>query len=212
MIEVAVTEDGALLPSLREGHRASTRERIVRAAADLLVREHPATIAMPEIARRAGVSLATLYRYFPNKEALFDAITALTDRRSREWVQQRGITLENVSAYLTRLWSELVGELPLIRAQHDSPGGREIRRKRRDARLGVVADALRTGGIDVESEGGRRLLALSALLCGSAALLELHDHLDLSAETAAQYAAWAIQTLAAHTRTEQGQAMEERQP
>jgi AcrR family transcriptional regulator len=49
------------------------KKLIVRAAREVFA---TAGLAAPidEIARRAGVGTGTLYRHFPNKEALFEAI------------------------------------------------------------------------------------------------------------------------------------------
>lgn len=52
---------------------ARNAERIVEAARDAF-RELGVDVAMEEIARRAGVGVATLYRRFPNKEGLAHAV------------------------------------------------------------------------------------------------------------------------------------------
>jgi AcrR family transcriptional regulator len=57
---------------LRRDARAN-RERIVRAA-DEAFAEHGLEASVEEIARRAGVGMGTLYRRFPNKAALVDAV------------------------------------------------------------------------------------------------------------------------------------------
>src|SRR5215203_1486893 len=59
--------------TLREAHTLATRGRIVQAVADLVAEAHPASISVPAVAKRAGVGVATVYRYFPTKEALLDA-------------------------------------------------------------------------------------------------------------------------------------------
>ena len=59
--------------TLRDAHKNATRSRIVRAVADLVAEAHPASISVPAVAKRAGVGVATVYRYFPTKEALLDA-------------------------------------------------------------------------------------------------------------------------------------------
>jgi AcrR family transcriptional regulator len=60
------------------------RSQILTVARDV-VAEHGADAAMRDIARRAGVGLATLLRHFPTREALFEALLcthldALTQR------------------------------------------------------------------------------------------------------------------------------------
>ena len=60
-------------PSLRETHLQATRNRILDALAELLNECHPASISVPDVARRAGVGVATVYRHFPKKMDLFDS-------------------------------------------------------------------------------------------------------------------------------------------
>jgi AcrR family transcriptional regulator len=50
-----------------------TRQRITRAAVDLHGTIGPAATTMSAVAELAGVTRATLYRHFPNEEALFTA-------------------------------------------------------------------------------------------------------------------------------------------
>jgi AcrR family transcriptional regulator len=70
------------------------RERILDAARDLFA-SHPPEVQMDDIARRAGVGVGTVYRHFPDKEALMGELVrerfglfnvrlaeALADRRS----------------------------------------------------------------------------------------------------------------------------------
>jgi AcrR family transcriptional regulator len=49
------------------------RERIVRAAIDLLGEREYEAVQMRDVAERAGVALGTLYRYFSSKEHLYAA-------------------------------------------------------------------------------------------------------------------------------------------
>jgi len=50
------------------------RERILAAAVELIGRDGLRGMSMDELAARAAVSRATVYRLFPGKEALFDAL------------------------------------------------------------------------------------------------------------------------------------------
>jgi AcrR family transcriptional regulator len=53
-----------------------TRARITQAAIELHGTIGPAATTMSAVAERAGVTRATLYRYFPNEESLFKACSA----------------------------------------------------------------------------------------------------------------------------------------
>ncbi len=65
-------------PGRRDGQ--ATRTRLVRAALDLFTGQGFRGTTTPEIAQRAGVAEATIYRHFPGKEALLTAacVEALT--------------------------------------------------------------------------------------------------------------------------------------
>ena len=51
--------------------RAKRREEILAAATDLFAGRDYADVQVDEVAKRAGVGKATLYRYFPSKEDLY---------------------------------------------------------------------------------------------------------------------------------------------
>jgi AcrR family transcriptional regulator len=65
MTSSAITEEGR-----RARHKRDTRGRLVAAARKLFVSRGYDQTSMEEIARRAGVSRRTCFRYFPNKEDL----------------------------------------------------------------------------------------------------------------------------------------------
>ena len=50
------------------------RERLVAAAAEVLSERGWDGARVQEIARRAGVGIGTLYRHFPNRQALLEAL------------------------------------------------------------------------------------------------------------------------------------------
>ncbi|MBX3493221.1 MAG: TetR/AcrR family transcriptional regulator [Parvibaculum sp.] len=54
--------------------RPDPEERILAAAIELFAAEGYASVAVPEVAARAGVGLGTLYQRFPSKEALGNAV------------------------------------------------------------------------------------------------------------------------------------------
>ncbi|OBJ73118.1 TetR/AcrR family transcriptional regulator [Mycobacterium sp. 1274756.6] len=58
---------------LAERRSEVAAERILDAAGELFTEHEPSSIGMAEIARAAGCSRATLYRYFENREALHRA-------------------------------------------------------------------------------------------------------------------------------------------
>jgi AcrR family transcriptional regulator len=62
-------------PTRRERVRAATVEEIKQTARALLVKDGVAGMSLRAIAREMGMVPAALYRYFPNLEALMEAVT-----------------------------------------------------------------------------------------------------------------------------------------
>lgn len=92
-------------------------EAVLEATAQILVSEGPDKASTNRIARRAGVSVGSVYQYFPNKEAL---IEALAERH----VQRR---LEVALTHLQGAFDQSIEELTrravtaLIAAHRESP-------------------------------------------------------------------------------------------
>src|SRR5919197_6781387 len=59
--------------SLREQHAEATRERILSAVAELLEGGEAEELTVPGVAAASGVSLRTVYRYYPTRERLLEA-------------------------------------------------------------------------------------------------------------------------------------------
>ena len=184
--------------SLREEHREATRRRIVRGLLERLAEDHPAEISIPAVARQAGVSVATLYRYFPSKEELLDAAA----QYGQELVDYAPLDVFSPAGYLRSVFHQLLELWPMVLAQHSSPAGRELRRRRAAGRLSEVEAQLGRLADRVSPAGLRRLQTLVLLLISSSSLLELHDHCGLAADEAGEQLAWAIQATSAATIAE----------
>ena len=62
------------------GNYGSTEERILSATLQLVGRRGMKRLGMQEVSEAAGVSRGTLYRYFPSKECLLDAVADFDER------------------------------------------------------------------------------------------------------------------------------------
>src|SRR5215469_14299219 len=54
----------------RQDRSRATVEAVLEATADILIRHGSAKLTTNRIAERAGVNIASLYQYFPGKEAI----------------------------------------------------------------------------------------------------------------------------------------------
>ncbi len=189
-------------PSLRASQAAATRRRIVDGLLAVLAEDHPATLSVPAVARRAGVSVATVYRYFPTKEALLDAGSEVTD----QLIEQSGGPdgLDGLEAFLLRISTAFLAWAPLVQAQVASPLGREIRRRRLPRSLVVLRAEIAKEGIDPASPEGERLTRLVATFISSVTILDLMERQGHSPEVVAADLAWAAASLVRTTQRELG--------
>ena len=78
-------------------HRAQQRTLIQRAAVDLATERGLSSVGMVDVARRAGISRATLYKYFSSVEAVRGSGAAAPNSRAvahRRPVWRRGNGIE----------------------------------------------------------------------------------------------------------------------
>jgi AcrR family transcriptional regulator len=73
---VGAVEGGAVRAPTRAGRKHVTKDDIVIAAAKLLEFRDPEHVTVSVVAREAGVSRSTFYRYFPDERELFSAALA----------------------------------------------------------------------------------------------------------------------------------------
>ncbi|WP_167099064.1 TetR/AcrR family transcriptional regulator [Mycobacterium sp. DL592] len=107
-------------------------DRILDAAGELFAEADVSAVGMNEIARAAGCSRATLYRYFENREALH---TAYVHREAYRLYQQISELIDGIVDPRERLLAGLTTSMRLVRespalsswfATNDSPIGAEM--------------------------------------------------------------------------------------
>jgi len=179
--------------SLREQHAEATRERILAAVAGLLERGDAEELTMPGVADAAGISLRTVYRYYPTREELLEAAGRwIGDDLLRHPYPQ---TLDEV-AELFRVGCRDFDEHPgLVRALALSQLGQRVRGYRRRERLHAISTVLRDEVGDLPEEELRRAEAVLAYLHNILAYTALREESALSGEEIGEALGWAIETL-----------------
>ena len=183
-----MSERGIAEP-VRRGRPRSERARkaILDAAGELLLQRGLAAVSMDEVAERAGVSKATIYRWWPSKELL--AVDALYD----EWAAAQARVADTGSLRsdllsLLRPWVRLLGQRPygrvvaalITQAQRDRAFAEEYRARfvqpRRDQARAIFARAIHRAEIPADTN-----LELAVdLLYGPLYHRLLHGHAPLN--------------------------------
>jgi AcrR family transcriptional regulator len=175
-----------------------TRERILEAAAEQLLEEGIEELSLPRAARRARVSVPTVYRHFSTKEALMQELTDWVDRKLR--LSEVPQSIDQFPEYVPRFFVHLDENEPLVRARLLSNVHRRIHqdtRRRRDRR---VEKALEDVTAQLDPLDTRRVCAVVRVLMHSGAWEMMRDHWDLTGEQAGEAAGWAISVLVEELR------------
>ena len=84
-------------------------------------------LSVPAVAQRSGVSLATIYRYFPTRDELLAAAAAEPSRRALSQPPAPRPDDDDLAAFQRAMWHDFAGNLPLLRHQIASAAGRAMR-------------------------------------------------------------------------------------
>ena len=165
----------------------------MRTVAELLEEGDPSGLAVPEVARRSGVSLRTVYRYFPTRDDLFAA--------TGEWIADR---------FLERQLPDRLAEIPanyaenaarfdehqaLFRAMALTAAGRSVRSRRRQQRLDHLRRALREVTEGLPEAESRRAFAVFAYLNNMLAWVTMRDEAGLDGKEVGAAVGWAMNVL-----------------
>ena len=184
--------------SLRDQQATVARERILRGVAELLERDGSDELTMPQVAEVSGVSLRTLYRYFPTREALLDA--------AGRWIGgellQQGYpaTLDDVADSFERACGEFDERPGLVRAMAMSEVGRAARSSRRRERLDAIRQLLDGEVGALPHRELRKAEAVLAYLHNMLAYTTLREEQGMAGTEIGEALGWAIRTLVADLR------------
>ncbi|WP_158851369.1 TetR/AcrR family transcriptional regulator [Saccharothrix deserti] len=133
-------------PPLTERRKAATRLEIAREAVRLFTAKGVAETSAEEIAAAAGLSVRTLWRYFPTKEScVWPLLTAGIDNMARALRTWRpGQDISEVLDEMARTGDDIVQDMPtllvLVRMTRTEPGLRAVWLQAHDDAEPVFAD------------------------------------------------------------------------
>jgi AcrR family transcriptional regulator len=189
--------------ALRAEQVQLTRDRICEAVVALLDEGRAEGLSVPAIAERSGVSVATIYRHFPNRAALLDGLTGWVGDRLGHRPEPLSLDeLEEGTPERFRFFSSHADELRLSKQLHSWRAALEHGQAARDremtAALAPLTDHLEAGR-------ARAMHGMFRVLFG-------FDHYDIvsgrfgaDAETISEVVGWAARVLLRELRLERGE-------
>jgi len=188
----------------RENQKLRTRQALLDAAADLLA--EGATPQVAEVAKRAGISRATAYRYFPSQDALLlEAVVGVWAKTPEElFPADAPSDPEQRAVHAVRSYYGLACDKPTefrnflrlsmkATVEQGADGSRAPSRQGR--RLKGLAAAVAPIAKRLGPARTRRLCQALAVFSGVETMVVLHDVCGLDAKTGGAVVEWAARAL-----------------
>lgn len=182
--------------TFREEQAAQTRERVVRAAADLLSESDGSDLSMNDVADRAGVSVRTVYRSFATRDELLDAVIGWIGDRFNRQVGPPPATRDDYVENAPQMIRAIFEVEPLYRALFATAAGRASHRRKQRSRLKEIQRAFETETAGMDDGQVLRFAAVLHLLSSSQGALFMKDYWGLDADSIGRAVQWTIRTLA----------------
>ena len=183
---------------LRDEQKQRTHERILEAAAEQLLEEGLEELSLPRAAKRACVSVPTVYRHFPTPEALMRELTEWVGRRTN--IDGVPENIDEFTEWVPRLFAYWDENEALIRARLLSRVHRQIHRDAGHRKDEAIEKAMKEVTAQLDPLDARRACALVRLLVSGAAWEMMRESWGLTGEQAGEGLAWAINVLVAELR------------
>jgi AcrR family transcriptional regulator len=181
---------------LRQNQMQRTRSQILDGLLKAMTHGGLAQLSIPAVAREAGVSVPTVYRYFRTKQELIDALSGHLlqkvnvprDARAPQSPQE----LEEMAKKLFEMYEGLD---EVTRAAITSGASFELRKDILAARLAMIEQALSPVASQFDEPDRIHLRNMITILCSTAMARNFSDYLGLTGTDAAETVAWTIRTL-----------------
>lgn len=179
--------------SLRGRQAEGVRAAILDAVISELENKTADDVSMADVARSAGISLRTLYRYFPDRSTLLHAA-------GEHLYGSLGVPFDiagpdDIAASLLDAARRLSARPELTRALVRTTAGRATRSAVRGQRVEAIQTALKPIFDGLDADTARWATAVITHLCSAASWVIITDESGLDEADAQRAVAWAIDAL-----------------
>jgi AcrR family transcriptional regulator len=187
---------------VRTAQKDRTRYRILDALATQMAQGSFDSLSMEQIAAAAGVGPATLYRYFPNREALLDSLSGHFNYVMGEIPYPA--SPEEVVQVIERAFPAFDQNPALVKAFLISQLGRSARSRGRARRIQAIRSALEEITNGLGEPRRTEVVAVIAHLSSLQTWLTMTEEFGLTGAEVGEAVTWAMKTLLASLTSSQG--------
>lgn len=197
-------------PDLRQQQTSLTRDLILDALADLIVERGVQDFSIQQVADQAGVSHRTVYRHYPSREALLDALAEWLDDKFRAELGDERQLYKDLVRGVDDCFRTMGTFAHHVQAYVVLMKGTNTLAKRRSTRTDKVRRTVEKGAARHLAPDARRAVsALVRSMISSSSWHTLTTELGLDGATAGRATSWALQTLFDELERGGGPALDE---
>ena len=191
----------------REARARQTRERIIEGVVEACLDESVDDLSMAIAAERSGVSVATIYRYFPDRESLLEAV----DRRIGEKLgrpklpESIEVMAENAPS-MAQFYEQYFDLMKLARTTAN-----KLDKDSRGMRDRLIVRLLKEETAHLSEEEARGVQSIFRFFFSFDLYMLQRERFGVSPDSAGKATQWAIRTLLNELRAQRPGQQEEEQ-
>jgi AcrR family transcriptional regulator len=179
---------------LRQEQTAITRDRIVQAAVAVLAEQPAAEMSNESVGRAAGIAPRTVYRHFPARSDLLDAVWEEIDHRLG-LSQMPATSSAELIAFIPELFGRFDANAAIVESLITSSTGHEMSRRTGQRRLEAIERALGQETERLPRLERDRLTALVRVLTSPMTWYLLRQKTRVTGDEPALAVTWALRNL-----------------
>ncbi|MEW5850823.1 MAG: TetR/AcrR family transcriptional regulator [Myxococcota bacterium] len=187
---------------LRQQQSEETQARILEAVAAQVAEQGFQDFSVERVAARAGVSAPTVYKYFPTRDAMLDAV--ILWMRSRVGALPTPSGPDDLPAIVEKTCVTLDQHATAAEALILTQLGRQVRGRGASGRQQQMLEVLREELTGLPDEEARAIAGVFKHLCSLEAWFLMRTAFDVGGEQAGRTIAWAVKTLLDDLRRRKG--------
>ena len=182
---------------LRDDRAIQTRTRILDGLVQVMANTGIAELSIPLVAREAGVSIPSVYRYFPTKRHLITALDEYAHQKGSFRLDEFGTmeTPEDIARIVPLTFKRREAIESTLSAAMNSRLGYTMRRQEFVERAQHFNKALRPAAKRLSRKEQQWLTDIVFILSSYSCVRAFRDYLGLDSEEAGKRVAWAIRLL-----------------
>jgi len=181
--------------NLRRQHQATTRKRIIEAVAAIIAEGRILSFSVQEIADHSGVSYASVYRHFPTRESLLEALYEAGAVIIGQGLTPTSLSPDDISSAVAKMMATFEQDPTLLQAVTTALAANNIQPPSRRERDQKYRQMVTQNAPHLNPDAVKKAAAIICHLYSSLTWATLRQRFGLSAEESTEALTWALQSL-----------------